>query len=183
MKTIQIILILIMSLVFPIANGFTTEVTTTIQTLDADDSLTVFDKMQKMKRIRETTGSGRELEHRLFVSSDKALTLHCVAFVSASGNFYLAQTCKVIIKSNLSKTDTTEISRIAEGQGILVEFKGSKDNSNLFNQFLASEPSFYSTETIKIKVDSEIKTIPVFALRCKSAPSLICRMNLFHLDN
>lgn len=183
MKSTQIILMLTMSLMFPIASGFTAEVATVMQTLDADDSLTVFDKMQNMKRIRETTGSGRELEHRLFISSDKALTLHCVAFVSASGDFFLAQTCKVIIKSHLSKSEITAISRIAEGQGILVEFKDFKDNSLLLNQFLVRMSSFYSAETIDIKIGSKVKMVPVFALRCKSTPTIICHMSLFHLDN
>lgn len=183
MKTTQIMLILILNLAFRNASGFVTEVTKTIQTLNAEDSLTVFDKMNNMKKIRETTGSGRELEHRLFISSDKALTLHCVAFVSPLGNSFLAETCKVIIKFNLSQPDMTSISRIAEGQGILVVFKNSKDNSILSHQFLAAEPLFSSTETIEVKVDNEVKTAPIFAVRCKSDSSLTCRMNLYRLDN
>lgn len=182
MKLIQVISVLTSIFVSQVSNGNILKTPMIVQGLSSEDSFVVFEKMKSMKRIRETTGAGRELEHRIFRSSDKALTMHCVAFVSPSGGSYLAQDCKVIIKPNLSKTEITSISTIAEGKGTLVNFNEPNDNETLFTKFLATEPAFYSEETIQVKINNEIKTVPLFALQCIEGIALTCNLSLFNRE-
>lgn len=148
-----------------------------------DDSLIVFDKLIQFEITRDKMPSGIEFENRQFETGDKAAIIKCTAKVSSFDNKkYLSPQCIFVVNSEVSTPQITTISKIAEGQGLLVSLNSLSDSSKIFNSFLNRNNSYYSQETTEIKVDQNLKILPKFAIRCK-AENTVCKINVFEKIN